>query len=194
MNEQLILQDLPLPGLKLIKRNRAGDKRGFLQRMYCQEILAKNGILEQIAQINLTLTHLAGAVRGMHFQYPPYAETKIVSCLRGQVFDVAVDLRQGSPTFLQWFGEVLSPELNNSLLIPKGFAHGFQALSNDCELLYFHTTAYHPQAEGGISPTDPKIGIAWPLAITEMSDRDVRHPKLTDSFTGHETGHYSISG
>lgn len=184
MNERLIIQDLPLPTLKLIKRIPIADNRGFLQRMYCQEILMQQGIVDSIAQINLTLTKKIGAIRGMHFQHPPYAETKIVSCLRGQVFDVVVDLRQDSPTFLKWHSEILSPELNNSLVIPKGFAHGFQALTNDCELLYFHSAPYHSQAEGGISPLDAMLNIAWPLEITDMSERDQSHPRLTTQFSG----------
>lgn len=184
MTKQLTFIDLPLTGLKLIQRNVIADKRGFLARMYCQDQLLQIGLAAAIVQINMTLTRLKGCVRGMHFQYTPYAETKIISCLRGQVFDVALDLRKNSPTFLQWHAEILSPELNNSLLIPQGFAHGFQALSDDCELLYFHTTAYHPPAEGGISPLDPKIGIDWPLPVSEMSERDSNHAKLTDHFEG----------
>lgn len=182
--DRIIFEDTSLPDLKLIKRNPIADKRGFLQRMYCQEILSSAGIAEPLAQINLTLTHAIGAIRGMHFQHPPYSETKIVTCLRGRVFDVAVDLRKDSPTFLQWHAEILSPELCNSFLIPKGFAHGFQTLSNDCELLYFHTASYHQPAEGGLSPTDPLLNIKWPLAISEISDRDSHHPFLTAEFKG----------
>lgn len=184
MNDLFTIEDLPLSGLRRIIRKPFVDKRGFLQRMYCQDTLVKQGIIESIAQINLTLTHSTGTLRGMHFQYPPYSEVKIVSCLRGRVFDVAVDLRQGSPTFLKWYAEILSPELNNSLVIPHGFAHGFQALCDDCELLYFHSVAYNQQAEGGLSAIDPRIGITWPLVITEMSDRDKNHLLLTANFNG----------
>lgn len=184
MHNRFILQDSPLSGLKLIKRNPIADKRGFLQRLYCQETLAQLGLSASIAQINLTLTHARGAVRGMHFQHVPYAETKIVSCLRGEIFDVAVDLRKDSPTFLQWHAEILSPDRCNSFFIPKGFAHGFQTLTDDCELIYFHTACYHPASEGGLSPTDPRLNINWPLAITEISDRDKNHPLLTAKFEG----------
>lgn len=182
--DRITFEDLPLPDLKLIKRNPVGDKRGFLQRMYCQEILSRAGLPESLVQINLTMTHAIGAIRGMHFQRAPYAETKIVSCLRGRVFDVAVDLRKDSPTFLQWHAEILSPELCNSFLLPKGFAHGFQTLTNDCELLYFHTAPYHQPSEGGLSPRDPLLNINWPLAISEISDRDNNHPFLTAEFKG----------
>lgn len=183
-NEKLAVYDLALPGLKLIKRQPVADQRGFLQRLYCNEILRSSGLSEPLSQINLTLTRQRGAVRGMHYQRVPYAEDKVISCLRGCVFDVAVDLRKGSSTYLKWYAEILSPELNNSLLIPKGFAHGFQALADDCELLYFHTAAYAPQAEAGLSPVDPVLDIAWPLEITDMSERDRNHPLLTDKFEG----------
>lgn len=183
-NEKLTMQDLALPGLILIKRHPIADQRGFLQRLYCNELLQSFGLSAPLSQINLTLTRQCGAVRGMHFQRSPHAEDKIVSCLRGRVFDVAVDLRKDSPTFLQWHAEILSPELNNSFLIPKGFAHGFQALTDNCELLYFHTAAYAPQAEAGLSPFDPALHITWPLEMTDMSERDKNHPLLTDKFEG----------
>lgn len=184
MSEQIALYNLPLLGLKLVKRASISDKRGSLQRLYCHDIFIKNGIVEAIAQINYTTTSAIGAIRGMHFQYHPYAETKVISCLKGEIFDVAVDLRPESSTFLQWHGEILSPALNNSLVIPKGFAHGYQALSNDCELLYFHTEAFNQQAEGGISPFDTRLGIVWPLPITEMSERDRNHPPIMKDFKG----------
>jgi dTDP-4-dehydrorhamnose 3,5-epimerase len=120
----------------------------------------------------------------MHFQYPPYAETKIVSCLHGEVFDVAVDLRRGSPTFLHWHAEILSAENHRTLLIPEGFAHGFQALSEDCELLYFHTAAYQPSSEGGLNAQDPRLQIRWPQAVIELSSRDAAHPLLDEGFVG----------
>ncbi|HSW70957.1 MAG TPA: dTDP-4-dehydrorhamnose 3,5-epimerase family protein [Gammaproteobacteria bacterium] len=184
MDDRLHIQDLPLAGLKQIIRRAISDQRGSFQRLYCQQILEQHSILEPIAQINLTHTRKKGSIRGMHYQNPPYGETKVVSCLRGKVLDVAIDLRQGSPTFLKWHAEILSPDLNNSLLIPKGFAHGFQTLTEDCELLYFHTAAYHPQAEAGLSPFDPRLNLDWPLSVTELSDRDRNHPLLTDNFQG----------
>jgi dTDP-4-dehydrorhamnose 3,5-epimerase len=183
-NEKLTVHDLALQDLKLIRRHSITDERGFMQRLYCNELLRSFGLSAPLSQINLTLTRRCGAVRGMHFQCVPHAEDKVVTCLRGRVFDVAVDLRKNSPTFLKWHAEILSPELNNSLFIPKGFAHGFQALAEDSELLYFHTAAYAPQAEGGLSPLDPALHITWPLEITDMSDRDRSHPLLSDKFEG----------
>ncbi len=184
MSDRITIEETILPGLMILKRHPVGDERGSLQRLYCKDLLEKYAVTESIAQINLTMTHRQGAVRGMHFQYPPFSEIKIVTCLRGRVFDVAVDLRANSPTFLQWYGTILSPEEMNSFVIPEGFAHGFQALLPDSELLYLHTAAYHRAAEGGISPTDPCLNISWPLDITEMSDRDKSHPLLSADFKG----------
>ena len=174
----------PLSDLKLVQRKGIEDSRGFLSRFYCFEEFAALGIGKPIAQINHTLTHKKGTVRGLHFQYPPYAETKFVSCLRGEIFDVAVDLRRSSPTFLRWHGEVLSAANRKSLLIPEGYAHGFQALSDECELVYLHTCAYHPESEGALSVNDPQLAIVWPLAIAEISDRDRMHKLLDQNFQG----------
>jgi len=184
MNDRIVGRSLPLPGLVLLERKAVQDSRGSLERLYCAESLAHLGVRRALSQINLTRTRQRGSVRGMHFQRPPHAETKIVSCLRGRVFDVAVDVRRGSPTFLHWHGEELTPEGHSSLLIPEGFAHGFQAMSDDCEMLYFHTAAYRPEAEGGLRPTDPSLAIAWPLPISEMSDRDATHPAIAGGFAG----------
>lgn len=176
--------DLPLAGLKLVERQNLGDSRGFLSRMFCADELAAAGWAKPIAQINLTMTARRGTVRGMHFQHPPHAEMKLVNCLRGAVWDVAVDLRHDSPTFLKWHAQELSAENRHSLLIPEGFAHGFQTLTDDCELLYFHSMPYASGSEGALNAQDPALDIAWPLVITEMSDRDRGHPYLTSQFTG----------
>ena len=137
-----------------------------------------------IVQINHTLTTGLGAVRGLHFQYPPHADTKIVSCLRGEVFDVAVDLRQGSQTFLQWHAEILSADNYKTMVISEGFAHGFQTLTEDCEMLYFHTAGYQPSAEGALNVRDPRLNIFWPLVVTDLSPRDAVHPLVTEEFAG----------
>ena len=178
------ITDLPLSGLKRVQRQRLGDNRGFLARLFCAEELAAAGWTQPIAQINHTFTAKQGTVRGMHFQRPPHAEMKLVSCIRGEVWDVAVDLRVGSPTFLHWHAERLSADNSCALLIPEGFAHGFQALTNDVELLYCHSAAYAAQAESGLHPSDPRIGIAWPLAIAELSARDAGHALITADFEG----------
>lgn len=174
----------PLSDMKLVQRKAIEDHRGFLSRFYCAEEFRAAGIDKPIAQINQTLTRQKGAVRGLHFQHPPHAETKLVSCLKGEIFDVAVDLRRDSPTFLHWYGVILSAANRKSLLIPEGFAHGFQALTEDCELIYIHTATYHPDAEGALNVTDPKLNIAWPLPINDLSERDRNHPFIKSDFQG----------
>lgn len=173
-----------LAGVVVVERKVIKDHRGFFTRFFCVEEFAAIGLTKPIVQINHTLTRKVGAVRGMHFQYPPNAETKIVSCLRGEIFDVAVDLRKGSKTFLQWHGEVLSAQNQKSLVIPEGFAHGFQALSKDCELIYLHTAPYSQPAEGALHIADPLLAIAWPLPVTELSERDSAHPFVNPEFKG----------
>lgn len=174
------LHDTPLGGLKLVERQRAGDERGWFSRFFCREELAQFGTGGTIAQINQTLTHSTGTVRGLHFQRPPYSETKLVSCIRGEVFDVAVDLRPASPTFLKWYGAVLSADNGCALMIPAGFAHGFQTLVADCELLYLHDVPYAPGAEGGVNALDPTLAISWPLPVALLSDRDRTLPSIGD--------------
>lgn len=179
------IQDTGLAGLHVVSRHAATDRRGWFERLFCsEELAAAAGERFAPAQINRSCTLVRGAVRGMHFQHPPHAEIKLVSCLQGEVFDVAVDLRTGSPTFLRWFGARLSAENRASLLIPHGFAHGFQALEERCELLYLHSVAYAPAHEGGVRPDDPRVGIKWPLPIADLSDRDDAHALLTAEFCG----------
>jgi dTDP-4-dehydrorhamnose 3,5-epimerase len=178
------IRTTPLDGLMLVARRRHEDERGFFSRLYCADELAAIGLSRPVVQINHTLTRRRGAVRGMHFQHPPHAEDKFVSCLHGSIFDVAVDLRRGSPTFLHWHAEALSADNARSLFIPQGFAHGFQTLEDDCMLVYLHTSPYLADAEGGLNADDPALGIAWPLPITELSARDRGHPRLDAGFNG----------
>lgn len=178
------ITDLPLSGLKLIQRKPLGDARGFLTRLYCTDELAPAGWRQTIAQVNHTYTARRGTVRGLHYQHPPHAEMKLVSCLRGEIWDVVVDLRTDSPTFLSWHAEILSGANNRSLLIPEGFAHGFQTLTEDVELLYCHSAAYQAKAEGGLNPLDQGLGIDWPLPVSELSERDRSHPFLNAAITG----------
>ena len=177
------VQPTKLAGLQVITRQPIVDSRGWFERAYCFDTFTQLGINKTISQINRSFTLQKGSVRGMHFQTTPFAETKFVSCLKGEVFDVAVDLRAGSPTFLEWHGEVLSADNQRSLLIPEGFAHGFQTLSADCEMLYLHTQKFDPASSSGINPLDPKLAISWPLAVTEMSESDKHRPML-DNFEG----------
>jgi dTDP-4-dehydrorhamnose 3,5-epimerase len=176
--------DAALPGLKRIERQRMEDTRGFLSRLFCAEELSLAGWSKPIAQINQTATVRRGTVRGLHFQYPPHAEMKLVSCVRGEVWDVAVDIRAGSNTFLCWHGEHLSADNGRALLIPEGFAHGFQTLTDDVELLYCHSAAHNAPAEAGLNPNDARLRIAWPLPIAELSTRDAARPMLNEQFAG----------
>ena len=184
MSTRFDVLNTSLSGLQILQRKPIGDSRGYLERLYCSEELQALAPFRHIAQINHTLTASRGNVRGMHFQRPPHAEIKFVSCLRGEVFDVAVDLRHNSPTFLRWHAELLSADNHKTLVIPEGFAHGFQTLTDDCEMLYLHTAAYQPGAEGGLNVQDPRLAIRWPLPVAGLSPRDAVHPLLGDDFTG----------
>jgi len=134
--------------------------------------------------MNHSVTYKKASIRGMHYQLAPFREIKLVRCVAGSVFDVIVDLRKDSSTFLQWFGQELSAENKKMLYIPEGFAHGFQCLTNDCELIYHHTEFYVPNAEGGIRYNDPAVNITWPLPVGTLSARDAAHPLLDENFKG----------
>jgi dTDP-4-dehydrorhamnose 3,5-epimerase len=180
----LNILETPINGLKIIESSPHVDLRGAFNRFYCQKELM-NVIGERIiVQINHSRTERIGAVRGLHFQYLPYAEMKLVRCLKGRVWDVAVDLRANSPTFLKWYAVELSPTNGRMLLIPEGFAHGFQVMEPESELLYLHTEFFAPKAEGGLRYDDPKVDIIWPLAITELSKRDTDLPFIDSDFQG----------
>jgi dTDP-4-dehydrorhamnose 3,5-epimerase len=176
--------DTPIADLKVARSVPHQDARGTFLRLFCAQELRPLLGHRQIAQINYSKTSNAGAVRGMHFQRPPHAEMKMIRCLRGRVWDVAVDLRPDSPTFLQWHAEELAEGDAQMFVLPEGFAHGFQALEPDSELLYLHTAFYHPPAEGGLRHDDPRVGITWPLPPQDLSARDLSHPLLNADFTG----------
>lgn len=184
MTNRFEIIETPLEGLKVIKRNPQGDSRGYFERLYCLTELAElfNGKI--ISQINHTVTEKIGTIRGLHFQYEPFSETKLVMCLKGKVFDVAVDVRIGSPTFLRFHSEILSESNYKTLQIPEGFAHGFQTMTDDCEMLYFHTASYQPSAEGALNPMDQKLCIPWPFTVVEQSLRDKQHPMINTDFRG----------
>jgi dTDP-4-dehydrorhamnose 3,5-epimerase len=179
-----VVTETPLEGLAVVERIRREDERGFLVRMFCKEEMAVAGWNKDVVQINETHTIQAGTVRGMHFQLPPHAEMKLVSCLKGEVLDVAVDIREGSPTFLQWHGEILSADNCRSLMIPEGFAHGFQTLSPDVQMLYVHSSLYNPEYERGLNPLDKKLNIKWPQVINGMSEKDRSASSLDSEFKG----------
>jgi len=173
-----------IKGLVVVERTLIQDERGFLTRLFCTQELKAAGWSWQVAQINHTWTTVQGTVRGMHYQMPPAAEAKLVSCIRGSVWDVAVDLRIESPTYLQWHGVELSAENHRALLIPPGFAHGFQTLSSDCELIYLHSEPYDAKSEKALNALDPALDISWPLKISAMSQRDAAHAMIDNNFQG----------
>lgn len=178
----MIARPTPLAGLWEIDTPSHQDERGALTRVFCSRALGAIRDDLRFVQSNLSRTLKAGAVRGLHFQRQPAADAKLIRCLRGRVFDVAVDLRAGSTTFGRWHAVELAPELQRQVFIPEGFAHGFQALTDEVELLYQHTAFYAPEAEDGLRFDDPALAIAWPLPVTQVSARDAALPRLDADF------------
>jgi len=174
----MIFTPTPLSGNYLIAPRVLGDHRGWFMRTYCKNTFAEIGHTKEWVQMNHSYTALKGTVRGMHFQQPPYAEIKLVRCIAGAAYDVAVDLRENSATYLQWFGAEISASNKQMMYIPEGFAHGFQAITDDVELVYCHSEFYTPESESGVRYNDPKINIQWPFEPLEISDRDQKHPLL----------------
>jgi dTDP-4-dehydrorhamnose 3,5-epimerase len=184
MPERFIVKKTPLYGVLIVERKYFEDERGSFGRLFCADEFQKIGLKKPIVQINQSMTKMKGTVRGMHFQLPPHAEIKIVSCLKGAIYDVVVDLRHGSEAFLSWHGETLSAKNKKTLIVPEGFAHGFQALTNNCEIIYFVTEAYNSEAERGINAQDKRIGINWPLEITCMSEKDKKNMLIDNDYGG----------
>ena len=161
-----------------------GDERGFfLETFQAERYAALAGIILPFVQDNYSRSSKS-VLRGLHYQKIPHCEIKLVSCLVGEIWDVVVDLRYNSPSFLQWHAERLSGKNQAALYIPKGCAHGFQTLTDNCQLFYLHSDSYHSDGEAGINPTDTKLCISWPLGISEISERDKNHPLLDNNFTG----------
>lgn len=175
----MIFTPLPLAGAFRIDLERREDSRGFFARLYCEREFTGQGLSAHWVQMNTSLSRDVGTVRGLHFQRPPMAEVKMVRCLRGSVFDVIIDLRAGSPTYGAWAGVELTEDNRSMLYIPQGFAHGFQTLRPETELLYFHSQVYSAPHEGGLRHDDPAVAIAWPLAVSELSARDASLSSLS---------------
>jgi dTDP-4-dehydrorhamnose 3,5-epimerase len=173
------IEALPLSGLALAHSTAHADSRGAFMRLFCEQSLSLllNG--KHIVQINHSCTGQVGAVRGMHYQKSPYAEMKLIRCLRGAVYDVAVDMRPASQTYLQHHAVEMRANDGQLFIIPEGFAHGFQALESDTELLYLHTAMYAPEAEDGLLHDDPLLAIKWPHPVTDISARDKLHKPLS---------------
>jgi len=178
------VEQTKIAGVVVIHSEPFKDEYGFFNRIFCQKELEVIRADIVIAQINYSMTRQKGTIRGMHFQNPPFAERKIVRSIKGIIFDVAVDLRKDSPTFLQWHGEVLSADNMKALVIPEGCAHGFQSMEDDIEMIYLHTQFYSKQSEGAIQYDEPRINIKWPLDHTVISEKDISYPFLLNSYKG----------
>jgi dTDP-4-dehydrorhamnose 3,5-epimerase len=170
--------ELPLAGAFRVELEPRGDTRGFFARLFCAEEFAAHGLATDWVQCNTSFTAEQGTLRGLHFQRPPMAETKLLRCIRGAIFDVIVDLRAGSPTFGRWHGERLDDQNRTMICVPQGFAHGFQTLTPDVEMLYFHSAPYSAAHEGGLRWDDARVAVDWPLGVTEVSARDAAFPTL----------------
>lgn len=168
----------PLAGAFLIHIEPRADSRGLFARTFCAEEFAAHGLATEFVQSNISTNVCAGTVRGMHFQREPHAEVKLVRCVKGALYDVIVDMREGSPTRWRTFGAELSESNGAAMYVPKGFAHGYQALSDGATAFYQVSAFYTPQSEGGLRYDDPKLAIAWPQPISEISDKDARWPLL----------------
>lgn len=175
-----------IDGTKIILPDPFRDERGFFNRVFCQKELSVIRPNIIVVQINHSMTKVKGSIRGIHFQYLPHAEMKIVRCIKGSIFDLAIDLRKNSSTFLQWHGEILSAENMKALVIPEGCAHGFQSLEDNIEMVYMSTAFYCKEAEDTIRYDDPKVQIDWPEKITVVSEKDRNKPFIKDSFEGIE--------
>lgn len=172
----------PIIGAFTVRHEIRSDLRGHFKRQYCEREFADAGLNTHWVQINHSATFGSGSIRGMHFQRPPAAEAKLVSCPVGRAFDVAIDLREGSPTFLKW--AAVEIDETSSFYIPDGCAHGFQALADEVHLIYLHSDFYEPATEDGIRFDDPAIAVQWPLPAGAVSDRDQSFALIDDNFTG----------
>jgi dTDP-4-dehydrorhamnose 3,5-epimerase len=173
-----------ISGVSLVQTAPYRDDRGHFYRAFCKNELFSIIGDRRIEQINISKTMAVGSIRGIHFQHAPHAETKLIRCIKGKVWDVAVDLRKASATYLQWHSVELSAENCNMLVVPEGCAHGFQVLEPESELLYLHTACHAPESEGGVRFDDPVLAISWPLPAADLSPRDKRHPLITPDFNG----------
>jgi dTDP-4-dehydrorhamnose 3,5-epimerase len=171
-------EPIPLAGGYLVHLDPRVDQRGMFARAFCAQEFAAQGLETSFVQANISTNVLAGTVRGMHFQREPNAEVKLVRCVKGSIYDVVVDMREGSSTHMRWFGVELSEDNGLMMYVPKGFAHGYQALTDGATAFYMVSAFYHPESEGGMRFDDPKLSIKWPRAVSERSDKDAQWPWL----------------
>ncbi len=176
----------PLDGAYLIELERRGDERGFFARLFCEKEFAAQGLETRFVQVNTSLSAKAGTLRGLHYQLPPSSEVKVVRAIKGALWDVIVDLRVGSATFCKSFGAKLDDENRLMMYVPRGFAHATLTLVDGAEILYLVSDFYAPQCERGVRWNDPAVGVAWPIAPTEISEKDRNWPDLDPEFHGLE--------
>lgn len=169
-----------LSGAYIIQLEKREDSRGFFARTFCANEMTDHGLESKIVQTNMSRTMKKGTVRGMHFQTAPHQETKLVRCTRGSIYDVIIDIRPDSPTYKQWIGVELSAQNHTMLFVPRDFAHGFITLEDDCEVMYEVSEFYSPGFEGGIRYNDPAINIAWPIPVSDVSEKDAAHPDFKE--------------
>jgi dTDP-4-dehydrorhamnose 3,5-epimerase len=174
--------ETPLPGAYVIELEKRGDERGFFARLFCSNEFRGMGLQTAFVQVNNSLSGEQGTLRGMHYQLPPRAETKMIRCIRGALWDCMLDLRHESSTFGQWFGDTLSAENRKMLYVPKGFAHGFITLQPNTEVLYLVDEFYASDCERGVRWNDPRFGIRWPVKPTVLSDKDASHRDFDPSW------------
>ena len=172
--------ELPLKGSYTIDLEKLEDERGFFARYWCQNEISKIGLDTNVVQINNSVNKTKGTIRGLHFQRPPKAETKIIRCIKGSIWDVIVDLRFESPTYGKWYSYELNEDNRTMMYVPKGFAHGFQTLVDDVEILYMHSEFYSKNYEAGLFYNDEDLAINWPLPVTQITSRDKSHPVFLD--------------
>lgn len=171
-----------IKGVYLIKIEKMADNRGFFSRIFCKEELSKLGIIFDVAQVNLTYNKKKSTLRGLHFQKPPHEEQKIIRCIKGEIFDVVVDLRPESKTYLKWIGMNLSAKNRLGLFIPRGMAHGFITLEDETELIYLMSESYNPASSATLNWNDPRVSVDWPIKATIVSEKDNAAPYLEDLF------------
>lgn len=174
----MIFEETPIPGIFVVDLDPLGDERGFFARAYCAREFEEHGLEPEMVQANLAFSHQAGTTRGLHYQAASHPEAKFFRCIRGEIFNVAVDMRQGSPTFGRWTGVVLSAQNRRALYIPPVCAAGYQTLVDETEILYAVSGFYAPEAERGVRYDDPSIGVEWPREPTSLSEKDQRWPLL----------------
>lgn len=178
----MLFHPAPLNGAFTIDIEKRGDDRGFFARMFCEIEFAEHGLVNKFVQMNDSYNKKKGVLRGMHYQLPPAAEVKLVRCVKGAIYDFIVDLREGSPTFKQWFGAELSAENRTMMYVPRGFGHGFITLTEDVEAMYLVSDFYAPESERGVRYNDPAIGVKLPVEVTEISEKDANWPNLDSEF------------